>query len=155
MIKRFISTVSLLCLAFGIHADSKYLTVEKKNGSMISFLLEEKPVITFESGSLVVNKSETTTYSIEDIKNYHFTEGDLTPVDNTVANALRIVWIGENTVELQNAESGTNIELVAVNGTIVAKATADSEGKAAIKVPNKAGVYVLSTGKQSFKIISK
>lgn len=76
MIKKTITTLSLVCLALGIHAESKYLTVEMKEGAKFSFLLADKPVITCQSGSLVVNKDAKTTYAFEGVKNYHFTENN-------------------------------------------------------------------------------
>ena len=99
MIKRTITVLSLVCLALGIHAESKYLTVEMKEGAKVSFLLADNPVITYQSGSLVVNKDAKTTYAFESVKNYHFTEnnegssGGTTKVEANSSRPLQIVWI--------------------------------------------------------------
>ena len=76
MKKRFITTLSLMCMVLGLHAESKYLTVEMKEGAKVSFLLADNPVITYQSGSLVVNKDAKTSYAFECVKNYHFTENN-------------------------------------------------------------------------------
>lgn len=155
MIKRFISTLSVIFLAFGVYAESKYMTVEKNDGSKISFLLDNNPVITYQNDNLVINKDAKTTYSLEDIKNYHFTESDDSKVEMFSSNTMNIVWLDDATIEVKNAMSNTVVMLTAVNGVVVANTKADSEGKATVKIPNQAGVYVLSAGNQSFKIIRK
>lgn len=135
------------------------MTVEMKNGAKVSFLLEDSPVITFQSGNLVVNKDAETTYSFESIKNYHFTEqnegGGTTKANEAYADALQIVWLDNETVEVRNAQPNLSVRLFSVNGAAMAQTVTDTDGKAAVSVPNKAGVYVISAGNQSFKIIRK
>ena len=161
MIKKTITTLSLVCLALGIHAESKYLTVEMKEGAKFSFLLADKPVITCQSGSLVVNKDAKTTYAFEGVKNFHFTEnnegssGGTTKVEESYSQLLQIVWIDNETIEVQNAQPNLTISLVSINGSVLSQTTADTDGKATFSISNEAGVYVLSTGNQSFKIIRK
>lgn len=155
MIKRFISVFSLFCLTLGINAESNYMTVEKNDGSLISFLLADNPVITYQNDCLIINKDANTTYSFDDIKNYHFTEEDVTAAESVSAIALKFVWIDDATIEIQNAQSGAAVALTAVNGVVVSNSMIDADGKAIVKIPNNKGVYVISVGKQSFKIICK
>lgn len=155
MIKRFISVFSLFCLTLGINAESNYMTVEKNDGSLISFLLADNPVITYQNDCLIINKNANTTYSFDDIKNYHFTEEDVTAAESVSAIALKFVWIDDATIEIQNAQSGAAVALTAVNGVVVSNSKVDADGKAIVKIPNNKGVYVISAGKQSFKIIRK
>ncbi len=155
MVKRFITTLTSVCLAFGLYAESKYLTVELKDGSAISFLLTEQPVITFENSCLVINKDAKTTYSFENLRNFRFTEEGLTDLEKVSAETLRFVQTDEETIEVQNAPSGSVIILTAVNGAVLSQVNAGTEGKATVKMPSQAGVYVLSVGNQSFKIIHK
>lgn len=155
MIKRLITTLSLICLALGAYAEAKYMTIEMVNGSRISFLLADNPVITYQNGSLVVNNDTKTTYSFDDVKNYHFTESNDSGVDALNANELRLVWIDNETIEVQNAQPNLTISLVSINGSVLSQTTADTDGKATISISNEAGVYMLSTGNQSFKIIRK
>lgn len=155
MVKRIIATCASTFLAIGIHAESNYMTIEKNNGSLISFLLADNPVITYQDGNLEVNKDANTTYSFDDIKNYHFTEEDVTAAESVSAIALKFVWIDDATIEIQNAQSGAAVALTAVNGVVVSNSKVDADGKATVKIPNNKGVYVISAGKQSFKIIRK
>jgi hypothetical protein len=68
---------------------------------------------------------------------------------------LQIVWIDNETIEVQNAQPNLTVSLVSISGSVLSQTKADADGKATISMPNTAGVYVLSTGNQSFKIIRK
>ena len=155
MIKRLFTSLFLIGLAFGAYAEVRYMTIEMKNGSKISFLLADNPVITYQSESLVVNNDAKNTYSFEDVKNYHFTEMDESGVDNLPANDLRIVWVDDETIGVQNAQSNAIIAITDINGVVASQTKTDADGKSTVRMPNKTGVYVLSVGKQSFKIMRK
>lgn len=155
MRKNLLALLSLACMSFGANAESNYMTVEKNNGSLISFLLADNPVITYNEGNLVINKDAKTTYSFEDIKNYHFTEKNETGVESVSSIALRIVWIDDATIQVQNAEAGAAVTVTAISGVVVSTSKADVEGNATVELPNNVGVYVLTAGNQSFKIIRK
>ena len=155
MIKRLFTSLFLIGLTLGTYAEVKYMTIEMKNGSKISFLLADNPVITYQSESLVVNNDPKNSYSFEDVKNYHFTEMNESGVDNLPANDLRIVWVDDETIGVQNALPNSTIAITAINGVVVSQTKTDVDGKSTVRMPNKAGVYVLSVGKQSFKIIRK
>ncbi|MDO4524336.1 MAG: hypothetical protein Q4B61_03280 [Bacteroidales bacterium] len=155
MIKRLITTLSLICLALGAYAEAKYMTIEMVNGSRISFLLADNPVITYQNGSLVVNNDTKTTYSFDDVKNYHFTESNDSGVDALNANELRLVWIDNETIEVQNGQPNSGIVITAINGVMASQTKTDAEGKATVKIPSNAGVYIITVGRQSFKFIRK
>ena len=155
MVKKFITALSFVSLSLGLFAESNYMTVELNSGSKISFLLADNPVVTYNEGNFIVNKDSKTTYSLDNVKNYHFTENDDTKVKMTNANSLVIVWVDDNTIEVQNATPGSEASLTAVNGMVVSKNKVDLDGKATVKVSNNAGVYIISADKQSFKIIRK
>lgn len=155
MTKRLFSIFSLLCLVLGSHAEAKYMTIEMKTGTTISFLLADNPVITYNNESLVVNNDIKTTYSFEDVKNYHFTESFATGVNALPTNELRIVWIDDETIGVQNAQPNSIIAITAVSGVVVSQTRTATDGISTVRMPSKAGVYVLSVDKQSFKITRK
>ncbi|MBR6597307.1 MAG: hypothetical protein IKK68_05090 [Paludibacteraceae bacterium] len=131
------------------------MTVELKNGSKISFLLADNPVITYQNESLVINKDEKTSYNFEDVKNYHFTESDETKAEEVFSESLRFIQVDEETIEVQNAQPNTYVILTAINGTTFSKTKVDEDGKTIIKMPNQTGIFILSAGIRSFKIIRK
>ncbi|MCQ2262596.1 MAG: hypothetical protein MJZ42_05515, partial [Bacteroidales bacterium] len=99
--------------------------------------------------------SASTSYAISGVKNFHFTEGDETAVENTNADMLRIVSSDDNTICVENAPAGAKVVLVSAGGATVATTTADQSGTVAITIPSAKGVYVLTVGKQSIKLIRK
>lgn len=155
MVKRFFTTLSLLGMMLGAQAAAKYMTIEKKDGSMISFALAEKPVITYAGGSLVINEEAKTTYALDDIANYHFTETEATDAKFSSAELLKIVQVDAETIEVQNAKVGSVVRLTAISGVEVLGVKADTDGNVEVKLPSQKGVYVLSVGNQSFKVIRK
>ncbi len=149
------AVVLLFGVVGGLRAQNDFMTVELKNGDMFSFLLSEKPVVTYQDANLVINGSASTSYSIEGIKNYHFTKEDVTGDVSLSSAALRIVNTDNQTIEVQNARPLTAVSLNSVGGVKVLSAFADMNGEATISLPVQQGIYVLSVGDQSFKIIRK
>ncbi len=155
MTKKLLISIALLCAALCADAAANYMTVELKGAKKFSFKLSDNPVVTYENGDLVVNGNASTSYAISGVKNFHFTEGDETAVENTNADMLRIVSSDDNTVSVENAPAGAKVLLVNAGGANVATTTADQSGTATITLPSAKGVYVLTVGKQSFKVIRK
>ncbi|MCQ2262593.1 MAG: hypothetical protein MJZ42_05500 [Bacteroidales bacterium] len=155
MKKAFITLSLLSCGLMCADAAANYMTVELKGAKKFSFKLSDKPVVTYENGDLVVNGNASTSYAISGVKNFHFTEGDETAVENTNADMLRIVSSEDNTISVENAPTGAKVVLVNAGGATVATTTADQIGAATISLPSTKGVYVLMVGKQSIKLIRK
>lgn len=152
--KKRLLTTALLLGSLCASAAVQYMTVEQKSGAKYSFLLKDNPVVTYQGGELVVNGSASTSYALDGVKNYHFTETDQTGVETSGADMLRITT-GENTVHVENAPAGAKVALVNAGGATVAVATSEQNGTATISLPSAKGVYVLMVGKQSFKLIRK
>lgn len=155
-------TLVLLLLSFGalyVNANVKYMTIEQKNGEKLSFLLAKNPEITFtEDKHLVVNGDTETSFILSDVKNYHFTENDessTSKLGNTTLNGLRIISLDKQTIRIENAPASAQIKIVGVNGISWTDTTADNAGTATINLPQQKGVYVLSVGNQSIKIVRK
>ncbi len=151
--KLFIALLSLSA-ACGALAEGKYMTVELKNGDLYSFLLSDKPVVTYNEANLVINSNDRTSYAISGVKNYHFTKSDATSLE-TVNSFLRIVNIDNETVEVQNAKPMSAVSLTSTSGVQILSSCAGSDGRVVVELPESKGVYILSVGNQSFKVIRK
>ena len=155
MKKRFLSVFAFLFWTLCANATAQYMTVELKSGDKFSFLLEDNPVVTFKKGDLVVNGNAETSYAIAGVKNFHFTEGDVTGTSNYTADMVCIENVDNNTLQIKNAPASAKIILFNISGIALLTTTADSTGTATISLPEQKGVYVLAVGKQSFKLIRK
>ncbi len=139
---------------FAAHASLEYMTIELQDGSKFSFLLNDKPVVTISDDDLIVNGNEETSYAISNVKNFHFTEGDLTDVSNSAASEMSIFNV-DGIIKIQNAPVAANVNVINVNGVLLSSSTVNSEGEATIALPNSKGVYVVTVGNNSFKVIRK
>lgn len=150
-----------MCLSYGAlncSATVKYMTVELKSSEKYSFLLADKPVVTFQNGDLVVNGSAETSYAISGVKDYHFTEKDETEATGETLKSVEtgcVIFENNGVVFVQKANPSADVLLFNVNGVVLSKTSVDNNGNAELKLPNFAGVYVLSVGNQSFKLIRK
>lgn len=154
MINKIGAVLIMLCVSCELFAEGECMIVELNNGEEISFLLKEKPVITCKDASLVVNGSAETSYAIEDVKNYHFSKTVLSGL-RTATNSISVAYINDQTIELQNAHPMSLVSLSSISGVKIFSAFVGDEGKLSINLPSRQGVYVLSVGNQSLKIIRK
>lgn len=150
-----------MCLSYGAlncSATVKYMTVELKSSEKYSFLLADKPVVTFQNGDLVVNGSAETSYAISGVKDYHFTEKDETEATGETLKSVEtgcVIFENNGVVFIQKANPSADVLLFNVNGVVLSKTSVDNNGNAELKLPDFAGVYVLSIANQSFKLIRK
>ena len=149
--KKIIGTCLLLTTLYS-HAGTKYMTVEQKTGEKFSFLLANKPIVTYENDELVVNGSGSS-FVIDDLKNFYFTDEDHTGVANQTTDVLSVVKTDENTIRVENAAAGVAVKLVSASGSVVATGTTDQNGAASLSFPSQTGVYVLTIGNNSFKVV--
>ena len=150
-----------MCLSYGAlncSATVKYMTVELKSSEKYSFLLADKPVVTFQNGDLVVNGSAETSYAISGVKDYHFTEKDETEATGETLKSVEtgcVIFENNGVVFIQKANPSADVLLFNVNGVVLSKTSVDNNGNAELKLPDFAGVYILSIANQSFKLIRK
>lgn len=134
-----------------------YMTIELKSGKTIDFALSDKPVITYNESQLVVNGKSSTSYAFADVKEYRFTEGTQGSVKSEIVSgdAPVLFYVEEDIVNIKNAKASEKIALFSVNGITLALVEANAEGEATLQLPSAKGVYVLTIGTLSFKIVRK
>lgn len=152
-LKKLLSA-GMLLVGLVAQASNISLIVELKDSKKYDFLLDEKPVVTFQDGDLVVNGNSETSYAISNVKNCHF-ETDYTAVEAVKASDLRIVYVNENAIQVQNAVANAQVSIISVSGVVFSKQKADAEGAATLQLPTEKGVYVVTVGDKSFKVIRK
>lgn len=154
-LKRIITTSVCILMGMMLLGDPPtHLTVELLSGNTYDFLLEEKPVLTFNSGDLVVNGNSETTYSIEGVKNFRFTR-KVSANEDIRKDNICFIFLDEATIQVQNLKPQSKVMLFGMTGALISSGTADSDGSAIVSLPTKKGVYILSIEGQSLKIIRK
>lgn len=146
-----ILTACLISVSASINAAISHLVVEQKSGEKYVFLLNDKPVISFAGSDLVVNGNKETSYTISSIKNYHFEEN--LSNQEQMAQSIQIATNEDGQIEVSNMEEGTDVVLLSSTGAVLSKTKANTNGAAYISLPLQNGVYIISAGKKSFKIV--
>ena len=152
---KFYLFFSLIFGSLNVFAEDSFLVVEKTNGDLVCFLLADGPSIIYDKGMMIINGNSSTSYGLNDVKNFHFSESDVTAADNAKSGTFCVIAEGANAVRVQNATIGASVTLTNVNGTVLANGKVDNEGVATLVLPSAKGVYVLSVGNKSFKLIRK
>lgn len=155
MKKKFIVVLSLLGVALCANADKQYMIVEQLDESKYSFLLDDNPIVTHEDGNLVVNGDAATSYAISSVKRFYFAEDAVSGVEKQTSDVFCIVSLDESTLQVLNAQPAESVTLVSVDGKVILTSTTDMNGSAIVKLPGRGGVYVLTVGTKSIKVIRK
>lgn len=132
-------------------ASAKSVVFTLSNGSLVYYLLggDTNPVMKFTDGQLVVN---TDTYEFSGIKNFYISEED----DPTAISELKLkpASFDGNTIVL--ATETSNVKVYDASGKEVKVEAERAGGHTSISLEGlKKGVYVVSVGKSSMKIMKK
>lgn len=153
--------ISVLVLAFSsagaMAEDVPMLYVIGIDGSITETPMSEVGKIVFGSSSFAVESKsgQSADHKYADVKRVDF--GKLTSISNVVAEARLAVWptVTTSTVSVKGAEAGAAIRLFNLSGSQVMNVKA-VEGVTTVDLsPLSAGMYVLTVGDNSVKIIKK
>lgn len=163
----FAGAAMLLCPPVGAMAndadsDSQltyYLRMVNVDGTEVIVPFSEKPVITHYNNALVL---------ISDEIDMEYPDGTLEFFDITTERMPDSVsslqketsaasgLITDNSIVFTGGTPGAMLTVVSVDGTLIASAHLDKEGRAVIPfAPQKGDIYVINSGKTTFKIIKK
>ena len=156
MKKKFIYLLlsSWLLTPLGVFANNevKFLSIELRNGTTAEFALADRPVITLTGGM-------TITASLSDVVRYTFkTVGGTTGLEDdtkTQSSQPQSVF-EEGHVRFTNLPARAPISVVTIDGRIVLKTQAGTDGRADIDLSQQhTGIYILRTPTISIKVFNK
>ena len=152
MKKLLLSAFALLgCLAASAADEALNLTM--KDGSVHSFVLAEKPVITMGDGKLNVTTNDATaTYDLYEVSHYVF--GDASTGIKGVGASEGVARHGDNIVF-----RGVNVDGVAVStpgGAVVSAAvSATTDGTSVSIASLPSGIYIIKVAGATIKVSKK
>ncbi|MCR5246376.1 MAG: hypothetical protein Q4B61_08105 [Bacteroidales bacterium] len=152
--KQLLTVCLFGCVALA-NAEISNVVIELKSGKEIGFLLNDTLEFTHENGNLVVNNNATTSYVIDSVKNFHFTNGENLSVDNQFSTNLSIINLDNATLQVKNALPSEKVMMTSINGMVLFNSKTDTEGSIILTLPEQKGIYVLSIGNRGIKIIRK
>ena len=154
-----ICLLAILCF-FGsltAHAgDYNVLVIQFADGTTQSYVLEERPNVTFDATKLYVrSKYVDDVHEYQNVKKFVFETHDLTGIKNVQKDECRLTFIGGNMATVSGLPAGLSAMLCDTAGRNVLKAKADAAGSVTFNLqslPTGAYIIALSNGK-SFKIL--
>ncbi len=154
MKKLIITLLALLTATVGLHAADEALNLKMKDGTIHSFLLAEKPVITIADNQLVMTTTEATaTYSLYEVKEYTF--GAPTVIQGIAVS--KAVSREGNTITFSKLGGKTAVKAYTLGGQPV-NLTLHSGADGSVSVSLEAlptGTYIIKADNATLKITKR
>lgn len=138
-------------------ADNTMLTVILTDGTQQSYVLADRPRVTFDESQMHIDAAQLSdTYAISAVKKFVFAD-DATAIADVVAGEQRLTFVDGKNVLLEGLAPGTTVALYDLSGHTLATTQVGAEGKASVSIEQqKAGVYVVGVaGGKSFKLLKR
>ena len=133
------------------------LNVWKMDGSMISFLLTDEPVTTFENGNLVITTNQGVfSYPLAQMKKYThegLPEGIETP---SVAPGTILVRQNDEQMLIEGIPDNQLVEVYSADGKLIlSKRAVGGQSTLLSLIGQPQGAYIVNIGKTSFKFVKQ
>lgn len=132
------------------------MTVELRNGKTNYFILDEKPVVSFNGNICSVTATSLKAdYDMADIDNTHFELIDPSGVDEVTKDGLTLDLSERGIAIVRGAMPESDVTLFNIGGILITSVKADSTGFASIDLRElQGGTYLISVGKErTFKVL--
>lgn len=163
MILRFVrgsvvAAVFACCVAPSAMAEESKegLVIYKYSGEKVSYILEERPVVTFVNDKLHVETSSVSAdHDLTDVDKFSF-ENVLTGIESITEGLCRI-YVNNNEVILQGFKPGCTVTMTDMEGRVVVNQVVGGTGEAVIHTGDLGvGVFVVATSDgKTFKLMNK
>lgn len=136
--------------------EENILTLVFGDGTRLSYVLADRPKVTFDDTRLYVNASAVADdYDLSTVHKFLFGKGEPTSIAAVSAGESRLTYVDGEHARLSGLKSGSKVSLFDASGSCLGVVRADAEGTADVSLAGcKSGVYVVSVdGGRSFKIL--
>ena len=138
------------CLADGV----RFLVVNGRDGTKMTFALADNPKVSCKSGELtVIAGSRTFTLGLADVQNYQFAE-ESTGIENVIKDGS--VKMENGCVVFSGLNAGSLVSVYLQDGRLLRDCKADGSGNAVVELSNMPkGVLIIHSNKTDIKIINR
>lgn len=136
----------------------KLLVIEKQNGTAMSFILKQKPELSFSNHMLHISlNGNITNLEIGDVKQFYFVDESLSIKENRVNSTFKISYLSNDKVQIEGVSRNDQVHLFSIDGVQYSNCVRILDNSAEISfTPLPKGTYVINISqKQSFKINRK
>lgn len=155
MIATFLLSASVLSASA---VTQNLLTIVFNDGQKQSYVLAEKPKVTFDASSLYVNATEVSdTYTLADVHKFVFEQGEPAAIPEISADECRLTFIDGANILLQGHKAGSSVRVIDTAGHILLFTATDDAGCVNISIADfRVGVYIIATSDgKSYKIMKR
>ncbi len=158
---RKLKRLLLLCLALflctGVMANetAEALRLQLSNGQTVTYLLEEKPEVTFKAESLCVSTATASVeYGLSEIAGFDFTTVE-TGIENVKGNEVLFRAIGNSQWVIEGKQT-TAVRVADISGRQLPGCVSNSAAGTIVSLSAApSGIYVISFSNHSVKIVKK
>ena len=138
------------CLADGV----RFLVVNGRDGTKMTFALADNPKVSCKSGELtVIAGSRTFTLGLADVQNYLFAE-EATGIVNVIKDGS--VKMENGCVVFCGLNAGSTVSVYLQDGRLIKECKTDADGNAIVDLSNlPKGVLIIHSSKTDIKIINR
>ena len=150
---RAFATVVLLATANLVAFAADYVKVSDSDGKATFFALSEKPVVTFNSTSLVLTTtSQVVEYPLVSYRSFEFVN-ESAGVESTNVETAKFSF--GNTLKGEGLPPGSKLAVFSIDGKLLASTVVANNGTAEIEISSFAGVLIVKSSSKTFKFIKK
>lgn len=152
--RRLLLALSVLLLSATAKAGVGYLVLTEQTGTVTTFALADKPVMTTTGGNLsITTTGKEITVAIPEVKDITFNTEDPSGIEaiHTGKPAL-----ANGTAAFSGLPSGGHVAVYSTDGTMVDSATANADGSCTVdlnRLPH--GVYIIKTPGATYKVTNR
>lgn len=154
--KTFLTIIVLLLALFNSEsAQAQRLVVWQKDGSKVSYDLDEVPMTTFTTTDLVITtKTATINYPLSTIHRYTY-EGLLSSVTNATADGISISHDGNNII-IKGLSSGKTAAVHSMDGIRLQANRSNGSDRLVLSLSQlPAGVYIIKADNITYKFTKR
>ncbi len=130
-----------------------YLVVWQKDGSKVTFILDQKPSVVHDGDKVIVKTSSTVEYDFQAIKKMTYSEEEVTAIrDAIVSDGLPFSTSG-GTISFSSAGKDLHIQVFLTNGMTVKDLVVNKNESATITLPSSPEkIYLVRVNGVTYKI---
>lgn len=153
---KILATFLILLSSLAVNA-ANYLTVTDADGSKTSFVLTQKPVVSFTTSSLrLVAGNDTIDYPLSQYRSFALTDdNETTGISATKRLKASPLFSFGNTLRGSGLEPNSTVALYSVSGQLLKQSRVSANGTVSIPLEGLKGVVVVKAANKSFKFIKK
>lgn len=148
-------TILLLTLFFSENICAQRLVIWQKDGTKVSYNLDEQPKTTFTAEDLVITTATLTiSYPLAKIQRYTY-EGGALSVQNIKADGISISHVGDNVI-VKGLANGKSVTIYSIDGKQLMAKRSDGSDFLTFSLANlSAGVYMIKADEITYKFLKR